>query len=88
MGPLMLNLAYVDSWKPLPVYWRVNASSPCPLEQPGLSAQARPERQGAADLLGVSRSHIFRLLRDGTLTRIKVGGRTLIRRAEVEGLIG
>ena len=42
----------------------------------------------AADLLGVSGSHIFRLLRDGTLTRIKVGGRTLIRRAEVEGLIG
>ena len=41
-----------------------------------------------ADLLGVSRSHIFRLLQDGTLTRIKVGGRTLIRRTEVKELIG
>ena len=41
-----------------------------------------------ADLLGVSRSHIFRLLRDGTLTRIKIGGRTLIKRAEVKELIG
>ena len=58
------------------------SNNPASLLRPVLSAKE------TADLLGVSRSHIFRLLRDGTLTRIKVGGRTLIRRAEVEGLIG
>ena len=60
----------------------VPSNNPVSLPRPVLSAKE------TADLLGVSRSHIFRLLRDGTLTRIKVGGRTLIRRAEVEGLIG
>ena len=60
----------------------VPSNNPTSLLRPVLSAKE------AADLLGVSRSHIFRFLRDGTLTRIKVGGRTLIRRAEVEGLIG
>ena len=58
------------------------SNNPASLLRPVLSAKE------TADLLGVSRSHIFRFLRDGTLTRIKVGGRTLIRRAEVEGLIG
>ncbi len=60
----------------------VPSNNPASPLRPVLSAKE------AADLLGVSRSHIFRFLRDGTLTRIKVGGRTLIRRAEVEGLIG
>ena len=60
----------------------VPSNNPASPLRPVLSAKE------AADLLGVSRSHVFRFLRDGTLTRIKVGGRTLIRRAEVEGLIG
>ena len=60
----------------------VPSNNPASPLRPVLSAKE------TADLLGVSRSHIFRLLRDGTLTRIKVGGRTLIRRTEVEEIIG
>jgi len=59
----------------------VPSNNPAPPLRPVLSAKE------AADLLGVSRSLVFRLLRDGTLDRIKIGNRTLIRRTEVEALI-
>jgi excisionase family DNA binding protein len=59
----------------------VPSNNPAPRLRPVLSAKE------AADLLGVSRSLVFRFLRDGTLDRIKIGNRTLIRRAEVEALI-
>ena len=38
----------------------------------------------AAHLLGVTRQHIYLLLRRGTLPKIEIGGFTLVPRAAVE----
>lgn len=41
----------------------------------------------AADYFRSSRGHVYNLLRRGELLSVKVGGRTLIRRADVDALI-
>lgn len=41
----------------------------------------------AAESLGVSRSHLYNLLNDGELHTIMIGGRRLIRVAELERFI-
>lgn len=40
-----------------------------------------------ADYFRSSRGHVYNLLRRGELLSVKVGGRTLIRRADVDALI-
>jgi len=42
----------------------------------------------AADYLGISRATIYVLLRRGALTKVKLGHRTLIRRADLDRLVG
>lgn len=42
----------------------------------------------AADYLGISRATIYVLLREGALTKVKLGHRTLIRRADLDRLVG
>ena len=39
-------------------------------------------------LLGLGRTTIYKLIEDGSLTRIKVGSRTLIPAGDVEALLG
>jgi excisionase family DNA binding protein len=41
----------------------------------------------AAQLLGIGRSTLYRLLTDGDLTGVKIGARTLIRRSDLEALL-
>jgi excisionase family DNA binding protein len=40
-----------------------------------------------AQMLGVGRSKIYDLMRDGSLKTIKMGRRTLIRRSAIEALL-
>jgi len=42
----------------------------------------------AAQLLGTSRSTVFRLLRSGEIKRVKLRGRTIIFRSEIDRLLG
>lgn len=42
----------------------------------------------AADYLGISRATIYVLLREGALTKVKLGHRTLIRRVDLDRLVG
>ena len=41
----------------------------------------------AASAAGISRSHIYKLLSAGTLTRRKIGKRTVILREELESFV-
>ena len=41
----------------------------------------------AAHYLAVSRSGIYRLINNGSLPRLKIGGRSLIRRADADALL-
>lgn len=41
----------------------------------------------AADALGVSRATIHAWVKDGTIPSVKLGGRRLIRRSTLEGLL-
>ncbi|MEZ0212986.1 MAG: helix-turn-helix domain-containing protein [Xanthobacteraceae bacterium] len=41
----------------------------------------------AADYLRLSRAGIWRLLKDGRLPRARIGGRTLIRRVDVDAFL-
>lgn len=41
----------------------------------------------AADYLRISRTTIYRLFNDGSLPRARVGGRTLVRRADCDALL-
>jgi excisionase family DNA binding protein len=41
----------------------------------------------AAQYLALSRSGIYRLIKNGSLPRLKVGGRSLIRRADADALL-
>ena len=43
--------------------------------------------QDAARLIGTSRSGIYRLANEGTLTPRKLGGRTVILRADLDRLV-
>lgn len=40
-----------------------------------------------ADLLRASRSHVYRLIERGNLKPVKLGGRTLFRRVDLDALI-
>ena len=53
------------------------------------SKGARPVMsvRDVSETLGVSESFVHTLLREGTLTRIKLGSRTLISRKELNSLI-
>ena len=42
----------------------------------------------AIDYTRLSRPTIFNLMRDGKLTRLKVGGRTLIAKSDLDRLLG
>ncbi|TCM54940.1 excisionase family DNA binding protein [Rhizobium sp. PP-F2F-G48] len=44
--------------------------------------------QSAAKYLSLSRSGIYRLINSGTLNRVKIGGRSVIRRADADALLG
>ena len=44
-----------------------------------------PPRE-AEILLGISHAHLYRLIRAGRLTAIKIGGRTGITRASIEAI--
>jgi len=41
----------------------------------------------AADVLRVSRSSIYNMIRDGRLKSVKIAGRTIIARSEIERLL-
>ncbi len=41
----------------------------------------------AATMLGLGRSSIYRLINDGKLDPVRLGGRTLIRIADIERLV-
>jgi excisionase family DNA binding protein len=41
----------------------------------------------AAALLGISRSNVYQLLRDGRLTSVRIGSRRLIPRASLESFV-
>ncbi len=41
----------------------------------------------AAKYLSLSRSGIYRLINNGTLHRVKIGGRSVIRRADADALL-
>ena len=53
----------------------------------------KPERPAAlsipaaASYLSISRASIYRLIKAGDLPRVKVGGRSLIRRSDVDALL-
>ncbi|MBZ9936654.1 helix-turn-helix domain-containing protein [Mesorhizobium sp. BR1-1-16] len=53
--------------------------------QPG-RAGACPIREGA-EYLGVSEPTLWRLLRDGTLPRVRLRGRTLVRFVDLDALL-
>ncbi|MEC9245302.1 MAG: helix-turn-helix domain-containing protein [Pseudomonadota bacterium] len=53
--------------------------------QPGLKIALTISE--AASAAGISRSHIYKLLSTGTLTRRKIGKRTVILREELESFI-
>jgi len=58
-----------------------------------ISTNARPLEQAALGLaeaaafLGVGRTLVFSLLRDGSLTQLKAGRRTLIPRASLQAFL-
>lgn len=56
-------------------------SATAPLERLALSAQE------AADLLGIGRSSLFKLVREGQLRGVKLGKRRVFTRTELEGLL-
>jgi len=40
-----------------------------------------------ADYLGVSRATVYRMLRDGELARVRIKGRTVVRRLDLDALL-
>ncbi|MFC5556796.1 helix-turn-helix domain-containing protein [Methylobacterium iners] len=43
--------------------------------------------EASAEYLGVSRSSIWRLIKAGTLPCVRLGGRTLLRRVDLDALL-
>lgn len=41
----------------------------------------------AAEYIGISRSAIWRLIKDGSLPPCRIGGRTLIRRVDIDAFL-
>jgi excisionase family DNA binding protein len=41
----------------------------------------------AADYIRISRASIWRLLKSGALTRVRIGGRTVIRRIDLDSFL-
>ncbi len=42
---------------------------------------------GAAAAVGLSRSYIYELIRQGQLTSVRIGGRRLVRKIDLESLL-
>lgn len=54
---------------------------------PNLTADALIDIGGACARLGISRSTLFNLLRDGKLVARKLGRRTLIRASDIDAFV-
>ena len=50
-------------------------------------ALRRPHYQGGADYLRISEASVWRLLKDKQLRRVRIGGRTVIRRMDLDAFL-
>jgi len=55
---------------------------------PSLNLKEFLNVEEAAQLLGASRSTVFRLMKSGEIKRVKLRGRTIIFRSEIDRLLG
>jgi len=64
-----------------------NTHEPLPDTEPSTRKSVAVGVDDAAALMGVGVSTVYRLLKRGELTRLKLGHRTLIRLSEIEAFI-
>lgn len=63
-----------------------SSSGACVKPTPGPEKAAFNDRE-AATYLGISQAGFWRLLRAGKLPRVRIGGRTLVRRVDLDAFL-